>query len=121
VNEDWQKLLPLLVHIQANLDGDLSLAALSQNAGLSPSHFHRLFKAAIGETPRDYVMRLRVERGAFRLLLHDARLVDVALDCGFQRPLRETQKSVDEDDAHGGACVGVQLPSSFEPIRPLRR
>src|SRR5262245_28963788 len=29
-------------------------------------------------------MRLRVERGAFRLLLHDARLVDVALDCGFQ-------------------------------------
>lgn len=84
MNEDWQKLLPLLVHIQANLDGDLSLAALSQNAGLSPSHFHRLFKAAIGETPRDYVMRLRVERGAFRLLLHDARLVDVALDCGFQ-------------------------------------
>jgi AraC family transcriptional regulator len=84
VNEDWQKLLPLLIHIQANLDDDLSLAALSRKAGLSPSHFHRLFKAAIGETPRDYVARLRVERGAFRLLLHDARLVDVALDCGFQ-------------------------------------
>src|SRR5262245_32016159 len=29
-------------------------------------------------------MRLRVERGAFRLLLHDAKLVDVALDCDFQ-------------------------------------
>ena len=84
VNEDRQKLLPLLVHIQANLDGDLSLAALSRKAGLSPSHFHRSFKAAIGETPRDYVARLRVERGAFRLLLHDAKLVDVALDCGFQ-------------------------------------
>ena len=84
VSEDWQKLLPLLVHIQAHLDGDLSLAALSRKAGLSPSYFHRLFKAAIGETPGDYVMRLRVERGAFRLLLHDARLVDVALDCGFQ-------------------------------------
>ena len=84
MSEDWQKLLPLLVHIQAHLDGDLSLAALSRKAGLSPSYFHRLFKAAIGETPGDYVMRLRVERGAFRLLLHDARLVDVALDCGFQ-------------------------------------
>lgn len=84
MNEDRQKLLPLLVHIQANLDGDLSLAALSRKAGLSPSHFHRSFKAAIGETPRDYVARLRVERGAFRLLLHDAKLVDVALDCGFQ-------------------------------------
>jgi AraC family transcriptional regulator len=84
VKEDWQKLLPLLVHIQANLDGDLRLAALSRKAGLSPSHFHRLFKATIGETPRDYVTRLRVERGAFRLLLHDERLVDIALDCGFQ-------------------------------------
>src|SRR5262249_4034192 len=65
VNEDWQKLLPLLVHTQANLDGDPSLAALSRKAGLSPSYFHRLFKAVIGETPGDYVMRLRVERGAF--------------------------------------------------------
>ena len=83
MNEDWQRLLPLLVYIQANLDGDLSLAALSQQAGLSPSHFHRLFKAALRETLNNYVTRLRVERGAFRLLLYDERLVDIALDCGF--------------------------------------
>lgn len=84
MNEDSQQLLPLLIYIQSNLDGDLSLATLSRKAGLSPAHFHRLFKATIGETPRNYVARLRVERGAFRLLLHDAKLVDVALDCGFQ-------------------------------------
>lgn len=83
MNEDWQKLLPVLVHIQAHLDGDLSLAMLSQQAGLSPSHFHRVFKAALGETLNNYVTRLRVERGAFRLLLLDERFVDIALDCGF--------------------------------------
>jgi AraC family transcriptional regulator len=83
MSEAWKTLLPLLVHIQANLDGDLSLTVLSQNAGLSPAHFHRLFKAVTGETPKNYVTRLRVERGAFRLLIHETKLVDLAFDCGF--------------------------------------
>src|SRR5262249_49569072 len=99
VNEDWQKLLPLLVHIQANLDGDLRLVALSRKAGLLPSYFHRVFKAAIGETPGDYVMRFCVERGAFRLLLHDARLVDVALDRDL--PFRQREYAIaTEPDRH---------------------
>jgi AraC family transcriptional regulator len=84
MSEDWETLLPLLVHIQANLGSDLGLAALSRKAGLSPSHFHRLFKSTIGETPRNYVARLRAERGAFRIIVHDSKLLDLALDCGFQ-------------------------------------
>ncbi|NJM40472.1 MAG: helix-turn-helix domain-containing protein [Anaerolineae bacterium] len=79
-----ETLLPLLVYIQANLDGDLSLTALSRRAGLSPAYLHRIFKADIGETPKHYVERLRLERCAFRLLIHDANLLDVALDCGFR-------------------------------------
>lgn len=81
---DWETLTPLLVHIQANLEGDLSLAALSRKAGLSPFHLQRAFKAAIGETPKAYTERLRLERAAFRLLTQDATLLDIALDCGFQ-------------------------------------
>ena len=54
VRQDWETLLPLLVHIQAQLDGDLGLEALSRKAGLSPFHLQRLFKAAIGETPKAY-------------------------------------------------------------------
>ena len=74
----------LLVHIQAHLDEDLSLDVLSAKASLSPAHFHRTFQALIGETPKDYVARLRLERAAFRLLIQDATLLDIALDCGFQ-------------------------------------
>ena len=83
MNEAWQALLPSLVYIQANLDGDLCLAALSEHAKRSPWHFHRLFKAATGETLKNYITRLRVERSAFRLLLYDQRHLDIALDCGF--------------------------------------
>jgi AraC family transcriptional regulator len=84
VKQDWETLIPLLVHIQANLDRDLGLAVLSRKAGLSPFHLQRLFKAAIGETPKAYTSRLRVERAAFRLLIHDSSLLDIALECGFQ-------------------------------------
>jgi AraC family transcriptional regulator len=86
VTEDWETLLPLLVHIQAHLEGDLGLAALSRKAGLSPFHLQRRFKAAIGETPKAYTSRLRLERGAFRLLAHDSSVLDIALECGFQHP-----------------------------------
>jgi AraC family transcriptional regulator len=81
VTPPW--LLPVLVHAQARLDGDLSLAALARVARLSPHHFARAFQRAVGETPKQYTQRLRLERAAVRLALHGGRVVEVALDCGF--------------------------------------
>jgi len=74
----------VLVHIQANLDEDLSLDAVAKRVGLSPFHFHRLFRSAIGETLKQYTQRLRLERAANRLVIHDTTILDVALDSGFQ-------------------------------------
>lgn len=79
-----EKLLPVLVHIQANLDEDLSLDAVAKRVRLSSFHFHRLFRAAIGETLKQYTQRLRLERAANRLVIHDTTILDVALDSGFQ-------------------------------------
>lgn len=81
---DWETLIPVLVHIQANLEGDLSLRALARKAGLSQFHFQRRFKAAIGESPKDYTLRLRLERAAFRLLLYETSVLGIAIDCGFR-------------------------------------
>lgn len=83
---DWETLTPLLVYIQANLDQDLGLAALGSRADLSPAHLQRVFKAAIGETPKGYVTRLRVERAAFCLLAHETAVAEIGAQCGFQRP-----------------------------------
>lgn len=79
-----ERLLPVLVHIQANLDEDLSLDALAKRVRLSPFHFHRLFRLAVGETLKQYTQRLRLERAANRLIIHDTTILDVALDSGFQ-------------------------------------
>lgn len=68
----------------ANLGDDLGLAALARRASLSPAHLQRVFKAAIGETPKAYVLRLRIERAAFCLLIHESTVSQVAADCGFR-------------------------------------
>ena len=80
---ELERLLPVLVHIQANLDQDLSLEALANRARLSHFHFHRLFRSTVGETLKQYTQRLRLERAANHLVINDAPIVDVALDCGF--------------------------------------
>src|SRR4030095_11384200 len=79
-----ERLLPVLVHIQANLDQDLSLEVLAKRLRLSQFHFHRLFRSAVGETLKQYTQRRRLERAANRLIIHDATILDVALDSGFQ-------------------------------------
>ena len=56
----------VLVHIQANLDDDLSLTRMAMFAGLSTFHFAREFTRAAGETPKQYTTRLRLERAALR-------------------------------------------------------
>lgn len=54
--------------IERNLEGDLSLARLGREAGLSPFHLQRSFKAAMGVTPKQYAeaCRLRTLRANLR-------------------------------------------------------
>lgn len=71
-------------HVVGHLNGDLSLEAVARAACLSPFHFHRVFKALLGETLGQFVKRQRLER-ALHLMSHvpGHSLTDVALDCGF--------------------------------------
>ena len=80
---DLSEVEPLLVQVQDNLDGDLTLETLAKAYGASPFHFHRRFTSVVGETPRRHVERRRLERAAYRLAVTDARILDIALAVGF--------------------------------------
>lgn len=71
-------------HIVTNLARPLSLDQVAKAARFSPFHFHRIFKAHLGETLNQFVKRQRLERALY-LMSHAPRrsLTDVALDCGF--------------------------------------
>lgn len=74
-------------HIEANLAGDLSLTVLAGVAAFSPYHFHRVFKAVVGENLSTFIRRRRVEKAASLLLANPARpITSVALECGFASP-----------------------------------
>src|SRR5262245_65879773 len=49
-------------HIQANLEGSLTLADLGNHAGISPAHLQRVFKRVTGITPRQYADACRLGR-----------------------------------------------------------
>lgn len=72
-----------LAYIEKNLGGDLSLEALARRAGLSPYQFHRQFRARVGEPPKRYVRRLRLERAAAWLKLSSCHVTEVALGAGY--------------------------------------
>lgn len=77
------ELLPLLKDISQRLNTDVSLDQLARLSGWSKFHLHRAFHAAMRETPKQYVERLRLARAAGRLAVDDAALFRVAADCGF--------------------------------------
>lgn len=60
-----------------------SLAELATQAGLSTFHFHRLFKAATGLTPKQYTDAHRAGRMRDALSRADARVTDAIFDAGF--------------------------------------
>jgi AraC-like DNA-binding protein len=71
-------------YIHANLDQPLPLGAVARQAGLSESHFCRLFKEATGLTLTDYVNRCRIEWAKRELLRPEARVSEIAFLVGYQ-------------------------------------
>ena len=70
--------------VQARLEGDLSLDEMAQSVGLTTAHFARMFRKSTGETPHQFVLSQRLERAKAMLRAPDARVLDVAVACGFR-------------------------------------
>ena len=70
-------------YIEAHLDDRLTLAALAAVACLSPYHFSRSFKQAVGAGPQRYVMHRRVERAKALMRRTDQPLALIAQEAGF--------------------------------------
>jgi AraC family transcriptional regulator len=79
-----QRLLRVLVHIQGHLDESLALDELAGLACFSPFHFHRIFKGMVGESVKEHVRRLRLERAAGRLKLGAQPVVQIAMEAGYE-------------------------------------
>ncbi|MBX9884907.1 MAG: helix-turn-helix domain-containing protein, partial [Novosphingobium sp.] len=72
----------MAAYITSHAEASLPLAHLADQAGMSPSHFQRAFKAALGVSPREYQAAQRLTR--FKLALREGEgVLEAGLDAGF--------------------------------------
>ncbi len=71
-------------YIEDRLTEPLSLEQIGEISEFSPYHFHRIFKAIIGETLNSFIQRLRIEKAASLLTAHPKKsITKIAFDCGI--------------------------------------
>jgi AraC family transcriptional regulator len=70
-------------YLIANLSGDISLASMASQCGLSVSHFARAFRQSFGMPPHRWLMAQRLDAVKTLLLHSRLTLAEIAGKCGF--------------------------------------
>jgi AraC family transcriptional regulator len=73
----------VLDRMNAEFSKDLSLETLAAESRYSRAHFLRMFRAATGQTPHEYLLTLRLENAKKMLKEGSTPLIDIAAACGF--------------------------------------
>lgn len=69
---------------ERDYSADLTVSALAEYAGLSDKHFQRCFRQVIGESPKKYIRRIRLQAAAYLLKWSDITVTEVAMSAGFE-------------------------------------
>ncbi|MEH7459123.1 AraC family transcriptional regulator [Bacillus pseudomycoides] len=71
-------------YIEEDVMEKQTLRNLAHIAGFSEYHFHRVFQAMVGDSVMEYVRKRRLAQAAYQLSHTDEKIIDVALEHGFQ-------------------------------------
>jgi len=77
------KLVALKEYFRENLDQDICLAQMASIVGLSPKHLCRCFKHVVGQSPYQYLLKLRMEEAKRLLRKSDQSITQIGLATGF--------------------------------------
>lgn len=105
--------LRVLVHIQENLDRQISLGEIAGVAGFSPYHFHRIFRGMVGESLAAHVRRIRLERAAHELRFSRRPVTQLAFEAGFSSHEAFTRAFRNMTGMSPSAYRSQQHPSSL--------
>jgi AraC-like DNA-binding protein len=78
----WLK--EILLHLESNLSGNLTLSALAHEALVSPEHFSRVFKQMTGMNLTAYIHTKRIIKAKNLLIETTLAIPIVAEQCGFE-------------------------------------
>ena len=72
--------------VESNLAGPIGVAEIAQASGISPYHFSRAFREAVGRAPYAYLTERRIACAKSMLTGSDSSLATIAEHCGFSSP-----------------------------------
>lgn len=78
-----KKLASTVDHIHRNHGEPITTEGLARRAGLSLRQFERTFRRALGTSPRQYILRVRIESACSLLSETDDTIASIAQKCGF--------------------------------------
>lgn len=71
-------------YIENNIEQSFTLEELANVANFSKYHFSRIFQSIVGETPFQFILRVRLEKAAMLIINNKSRNIsDIAFQCGF--------------------------------------
>ncbi len=76
-------MIEIALWIEAASCESVALETAAREAALSPYHFLRVFRAVVGVTPHQYLVRCRLRNAARLLAEGDLPITDVASEVGF--------------------------------------
>lgn len=103
-----ERILKVLVYIQEHLSETISLQDLADVAHFSPYHFHHIFRGMVGESVKEHVRRLRLERAALQLKTTDQAITQIAFAAGYE---------AHESFTRAFAALFGEAPSQFRESR----
>jgi AraC family transcriptional regulator of adaptative response/methylated-DNA-[protein]-cysteine methyltransferase len=94
-NPQMEKVEGACRYIEAHADDTLSLSQIAAHAGVSPFHFQRLFKRALGISPRQYQQAQRAAK--FKQALNkEARITDAIYEAGYSSSSRAYENGAEQ-------------------------
>ena len=85
--EDYSKRINIIIeYISNHLNDEMDLKELADISNFSEFHFHRIFKAIIGESVGAFVVRMRIETAARLLRYSNLSVQDIAYNVGYNTP-----------------------------------
>jgi AraC family transcriptional regulator, regulatory protein of adaptative response / methylated-DNA-[protein]-cysteine methyltransferase len=106
---DYERIARVIRYLDVHHTNQPDLTELADNVGLNRFHFHRLFAAWAGVTPKDFLQCLTLAH-ATELLRQDESVLDTALEVGLSGPGRLHDLCVSLESASPGEMKSGGAP-----------
>lgn len=112
---DWvTSIHQAIQYIEQNLQEELTIRDIAQQAALSPFYFQKGFSMLCGMTVGDYIRQRRLSVAGLEVLTTDRKIIDIALEFGYDSPDSFTKSFAASMDLHPPHCEKAEV--RFVPL-----